>query len=102
MVGFDSQDAIAFTPIQQQRPVQLELISKTRRVLVPKQEGYAEEISPSLLLLENFEKGCLVGWHTHTLNCCHIKLRITTLVVNVVIRATDTQRCSSSQTTVHL
>ena len=73
MVGFDSQDAIAFTPIQQQRPVQLELISKTRRVLVPKQEGYAEEISPSLLLLENFEKGC---YHrvSHYSNCYQSKM----------------------------
>ena len=73
MVGFDSQDAIAFTPIQQQRPVQLELISKTRRVLVRKQEGYAEEISPSLLLLENFEKGC---YHrvSHYSNCYQSKM----------------------------
>jgi len=52
MVGFDSQDAIEFTPFQQQRRVQL--ISKRR--VVP-QQGY-EEKSPSLPLLENFEKGC--------------------------------------------
>lgn len=67
IVGLDSQDAIAFTTFQQQRPVQLELISKSRRV-VPQQQGYAEYISPSLLLLENFEKGC---YHrvSHYSNC---------------------------------
>jgi hypothetical protein len=72
IVGVDSQDAIAFTPFQQQRPVQLELISKTRRV-VPQQEGYAEEKSPSLLLLEKFEKGC---YHrvSHYSNCYQSKM----------------------------
>jgi len=60
-VGFYSPpDAIPYTTVQQQRPIQLlEMISKTRRV-VPKAQGH-EEKSPSLLPLpgdENFEKGC--------------------------------------------
>jgi len=56
--GFYSPpDAIPYNTFQQQRPIQLETISKTRRV-VPKAQGH-EEKSPSLLPLpENFEKGC--------------------------------------------
>jgi len=58
-VGFYSPppDAIPYTIFEQQRPIQLEMISKTRMV-VSKDQGH-EEKSPSLLPLpENFEKGC--------------------------------------------
>jgi len=57
-LGFYSPpDAIPYTTFEQQRPIQLEMISKTRRV-VPKAQGHEEKLPSLLPLPENFEKGC--------------------------------------------